>query len=277
MHKVVFTGCSFTAGNGWVDHPNSEEGRRLECKDHPDLWVNLVANQLNQLKDLQIVNAGQGGASNFEIFANTVDAISKFQNEIKLIFCQWTAMPRYSFSVGFELWSTHEGLPPSFRSKFDVNLNKGESYKRKYLDDLLDKLLALHHLHPEIVKVVRYCNVLQNLARAFGIKIYFINGLCPWDQNYFTRLTEVLPESYTPFTKKEILNIDSRDDNDILKLYEIMHNDYEQAGGIDPTQWVNLYNSMMANRIDRNYDTHHPGIKSNQIYFQQIKNFLEKQ
>ena len=277
MSKLVFTGCSVTAGNGWIDIADSDESKKLEYKDFPGLWTNLCATQIDQLKDLEVVNFGKGGASNTEIFKNTVEAIADHNSDIGILCCQWTGMPRYNFDIGLELWATREGLQRSARSKHDVNLNCGTTWSRKYLDDILDRFLVLHHLHGEIVKVVEYSSILQKLSQQLNIKLYFVNGLCPWDQNYFVKLSGVLPEEYTMFTKKEILNIDSRDDTDIFKLYEIMHNDYEKAGGIDPTQWVNLYDSMMANKIDVNYDTQHPGIKSNQLYFQQIKKFLETQ
>ena len=276
MAKVVFSGCSFTAGNGWID-TDLEKSLQTECKESPDLWVNLCHNQIDRLKTLDLVNIGQGGASNLEIFKNTVKVIGQYNNNIDTIFCQWTSVPRYNFSVGFESWPTTEGLQQSVRSTEDVNLNKNISWDRAYLDDLLDRLLVLHHLHGEIVKVVEYCNILQSLVNLFDIKIYFINGLCPWDQDYFVRLTEVLPEQFTPFTKKEILNIDSRDDNDIFKLYTQLHDEYQLAGGIDPTKWINLYSSMSSNKVDTNFDQLHPGTKSNQIYFQQIKTFLENQ
>jgi hypothetical protein len=276
MSKVIFTGCSLTAGNGWVDLPPADS-QGIECKDHPDLWVNLCHSELAQLKDLNLINLGQGGASNAEIFKNTVSAISEYQHNINTIFCQWTAMPRYTFNVGFELWRTSETTIPDARSKTDVNLSNGTKWDRKYLDDLLDRFLVLHHLHYEIINVVTYSNILQRLAKSFSIKLYFINGICPWDQDYFTRLNNVLPENYTTFTKNEILEINSRSDEDIFKLYNKLHTDYDDAGGIYPTQWINLYSSMVDNRIDVNYDKKHPGTKSNQIYFKQIKKFLETQ
>jgi len=272
MSKVVFAGCSFTAGNGW--NPNDFS---TSCKDHPDLWTNLCCSQIDQLKNLEILNYGQGAASNAEIFRNTAKAIAEHGSDIKIVFCQWSNMPRYTFDIGFELWTTSEGIHPGMRGKKDVNLNRGDKWSRKYIDDLLDRLLVLHHLHGEIIKVVEFCNILQKLAQQFNIKLYFINGLCVWDQNYFIRLSGVLPEQFTPFTKKEILNIETRDDEDIFKLYKIMHDDYDRAGGINLSQWVNLYNSMKQNILDTNYDNRHPGIKSNQLYAQQIKNFLETQ
>lgn len=280
MQKVIFTGCSYTAGNGWAD-TEPAKSMTIECKDDPRLWVNLCNTRIDQLINLEIVNLGKGGASNFEIFVNTVGAIGNFGTEIDTLFCQWTSMPRYNFDVGFELWPTREGLAPEgidrVKLTHDVNLNRGDSWTRKYLDDLLDRFLVLHHLHGEIVKVVEYTNILKNLCKKIGIKLYFINGICPWDQNYFVKLAKALPEEYTPFTKKEILNIKSRDDKDIFKLYNIMHDNYDQVGGIDPTTWINLYDSMHNNKIDKNYDNVHPGIQSNQLYFQQVKNFLENQ
>jgi hypothetical protein len=274
MSKVVFTGCSFTSGVGWVD-VDPAISTNIDDKTNANLWVNLCHTQIDQLKNLDLINYGQGGASVTEIFKNTVQAIAEHKNDTRLLFCQWTSMPRYSFRVGFELWRTDIGIQLSHRPKFDVVLNRGDRWDRKYLDDLLNRLLVLHHLHGEIVKVVEYSSTLQKLAQAFGIKIYFVNGLCPWDQNYFVRLYNALPEDYTAFTKKEILNIESRDDNDIQKLYTIMHDEYDQVGGIDPANWVNLYSSMGQNKIDVNYDNLHPGIKSNQHYFQQVKQFLQ--
>jgi hypothetical protein len=273
MSKLIFTGCSFTAGNGWRDSTDPAVSK-LECKDHPNLWVNLVATQIEQFADTEVVNFGKGGLSNAEIFANTVDAMTSCQ-DIDTVFCQWTSMPRYTFDVGFELWPTTEGLLVQARSLEDVKLSNGQTYPRKYLDDILDRFLALHHLHLEIVKVLKYCTVLQNLSQQLDIKLYFVNGLCPWDLNYFMRLHNVLPEAYTPFTKKEILEIDSRDDQDIFALYSNMHNDYDAAGGCHAPRWINLYDSMLSNIVDTNYDHRHPGTKSNQLYLQQVKNFLK--
>jgi len=274
MSKVVFTGCSFTAGNGWVN-ADPDTSKKIADKTNDSLWVNLCHTQIDQLKNLELINYGQGGASNADIFKNTVQAIANHKDQIDLLFCQWTSMPRYSFDVGFELWNTAESIDPRARSTINVGLSSGKKWDRKYLDDLLNRLLVLHHLHGEIVKVVDYSNILQKLAQGFGIKLYFINGLCPWDQDYFLRLTVGTPEDYTPFTKKEILDIDSKSDKDIQKLYTIMHDDYDRVGGIDPASWVNLYSSMKQNQTDSNYDNAHPGIISNQHYLQQVKQFLE--
>jgi len=279
MTKVVFTGCSFTAGNGWAT-ANPKESAKIEVKDHPDLWVNLCHCNIDDLKNLELINLAQGGASNTDIFENTVKSIATHGNQISYLFCQWTAMPRYNFRVGFELWNTNESLQnSSLRSPGGVNLNRGDSWSREYLNDLLDRLLVLHHLHGEIVKVVGYTSIISQLCKKFNIACGFINGLCPWDQDYFVRLNTdtVKPEQFTKFTKTDILNIETRDDQDIYNLYNQAHNEYELAGGIDPANWINLYNSMISTQTDYNNDNIHPGKHSNLNYYNSVKQFLETQ
>lgn len=268
--RVVFAGCSFTAGNGWANLP-PEESLRTACKDSPHLWVNICHKGISRIKDLELVNIGQGGASNTEIFENSVRSISSLGDEIDVMFCQWTSAPRYNFNVGFELWNTSESIHDMNFRKHDIHLNRGDHWPREYVKDLLDRLRVMHHLHWEILKIVDYSATLFKLAKQIGFDIFFINGLCPWDNNYFTRLDNVMPEQYTPFTKKEILNIDSRDDQDIFKLYNLAHDHYQAAGGINDRQWINLYDSFSKKKIDTNFDLKHPGEKSNILYCNLIK------
>jgi hypothetical protein len=275
--KVIFVGCSYTAGTGWVDLP-SEQSIRFECKEHPDLWVNICHREISPLQNLELINIGQSNASNTDIFENLIQALSEHENETKYVICQWTAMPRYNFQVGFETWETSESLnyPMLFgRPKHDVNLNKGISWPRKYINDLLDRLLVLHHLHWEILKVVKYTASISKLCKKFGIKLVFINGVCPWDSEYFTIIPEnSKPEDLTSFTKKEILNINTRNDEEIWQLYYLAHQDYQIYGGIDPKQWINLYDPWHKKKIDTNYDKLHPGILSNQMFASQVKEFF---
>lgn len=265
-NKGVFVGCSFTAGNGWV-----EESEKTECKNSPYLWVNICHRNLARLKNLELVNMGQLGASNTDIFTNAVRLISSSKDDIDILFCQWTSAPRYNFNVGFELWNTFESLAYTQTPTHDVNLNRGDYWPREYVKDLLDRLRVMHHLHWEILKIIDYSATLSKLAKQIGFDIFFINGICPWDENYFTRLKNCMPEDYTLFTKKEILNIDSRDNQDIFKLYNLAHDHYQQAGGINEAEWINLYGSFQNRQIDFNYDLSHPGKESNLIFYDLIR------
>lgn len=268
MSYVIFSGCSFTAGSGW-DKKNPCMANPL-C---PDLWVNLCHTNIKELSNLELLNVGIPGGSNTEIFESVVNVIANYADAIDTIFCQWTSMPRYNFNIGLELWDTSEGF---IQRQHPVRLSSGEEYSREYITNLIDRIKAMHHLHYEILKVVKYTNIISNLAKKFNIKLFHINGLCPWDNNYFTPLSNVTPEDYTHFTKTAILNIKNRPDQDIFYLYKQVHRQYNDAGGINESDWINLYSSFLDNRVDTNFDGGHPGTKSNHLYFNLVKNFLGK-
>jgi hypothetical protein len=271
--KLVFTGCSFTAGSGW--DKNVTKNANTTCKDYPGLWVNLCHKNITDFSELELVNLAQNGASNNEIFQQTMESISIFGSDIHTIFCQWTSMPRYNFNAGFELWNTSESFSELYDLTHDINLNRGDSWPREYVKDLIDRIRVLHHLHWEILAVVRFTNIIDKLVKKLHIQhVYFVNGLCPWDKDYFIKLTNARPEDYTPFTKKEILNIDSRDDKDIVTLYNLAHKNYQEAGGVDQDKWINLYNSFNNNKIDTNFDNLHPGTQSNLKYYDLVKQKL---
>lgn len=272
MKKLLFSGCSYTAGNGF-----DQNNPLRAVKDSPHLWTNLFQQSALKYKNMEQVNIGVGGASNTEIFENTVKSLAEYGSDVDTMFCQWTSMPRYNFVAGFELWSTNVSFVMDEKITHDINLNNGTTWTRSYVNDLIDRLRVMHHLHWEILKVVNYTNIIKKLAVKLNINnVFFINGLCPWDENYFVELQNVLPNQYTNFTKKEILNIDSKDDQDIFKLYKLAHRHYQEAGGINENEWINLYNSYNSQQIDFNFDSKHPGIESNKLYVQLIKNRLDE-
>jgi hypothetical protein len=123
--KLLFTGCSHTAGNGWADI-KPEESTKIEVKDSPHLWVNLCHNRIERFGTLDLINVGRGGASNTDIFQNTVREMATHSNKIDTVICQWTVMPRYNWNVGFELWDTSEDLGHNRIQlrKHDVSLNR---------------------------------------------------------------------------------------------------------------------------------------------------------
>lgn len=272
---MIFTGCSFTAGNGWRDC-DPKISVITEVKDCPELWVNLCYKNIDTINQLKLLNLAAGGASNTEIFESTLKAITDHNSNIDTVFVQWSAMPRYNFNVGFELWTTEEHLGGFDNAHHDVGLNNGDYYPRSYINDVLSRLHAMHHLHWEILKVVNYTNILTKIANYLGIKnIFFINGICPWDKNYFIKQINTKPENYTPFTKSKILNIETRNDKDLHLLYVKAHSQYTAAGGIDSSVWINLYNSFYDQIIDTNFDGVHPGTKSNQKFYQTIHTRLK--
>jgi hypothetical protein len=270
VKTFVIAGCSVTSGVGW-----NENNHFTDAKDDFRLWTNLCHRNIKRFQNLKLLNVGQAGASNSDIFQNAVRVIANNNISIDTMFVQWTSGPRYTFNAGFELWNTSEVLVHgNSPRKHNIKLNNGEYWTREYVHDLTDRLRVLHHLHWEIVKIVDYSSMLSNLAQQKEFDIFFINGICPWDENYFVELHNVTPEEYTAFTKKHIIDIESRSDEDIHKLYHLAHQHYREAGGINQSQWINLYNSFYNLRTDFNFDGSHPGQQSNQTFFNLIKSQL---
>jgi hypothetical protein len=260
MKKVLFAGCSYTAGIGFD----------LEKKD-PRLWVNLL-HQNSRLKDLELNNCARGGRSNAGIFQDAVFHIS--QGHTAVAFVCWTSVPRYEMELGVETYATRAVFFPN-GSMIDHNLNDIQ-YSKAYLERIRDRFTALAHPHHEIVNVICYVNALIRLCQLTGTQIYFINSMCPWDQDYFVKLNNVLPDSYTDFTKK-ILNVETRNDKEVFEIYNQIHNDYNNYGGIQTTYWLSVYNSLRNQLIDYNNDGMHPGSQSNQLYFNQLVKLVNQQ
>jgi hypothetical protein len=255
----LFSGCSFTKGNGF--QLNDQE---------PGLWVNLLHSSNKNLQSTKLINVGKGGRSNPGIFQDTVYYLTKLKP--KYAFVEWTSMPRFEIALGLELYDTRCVLSPG--QKFsNVNLNH-ISYTKSYLSNLRDSLLAATHLHKEIYNLVHFVNSLIRLADLIGTKLFFINGICPWDENYFNQLSNVAPSQYTQFTQ-ELLSVSNRSDREIYALYSKMHNEYNDAGNIQPNYWINLYSSFKDLQIDSNSDGHHPGLKSNKIFSELINSYLQ--
>jgi hypothetical protein len=261
MSKIAFTGGSITAGLGW------------NLPDEQDLmWVNLV--HKNCFSDLSCINAARNGAPNAFIFQKSIDLVVN-TNDLAYLFCSWVSAPRYFIDPGFELYTTSVHFGPN-SAIHDVDLNTG-TIPKKYIENLKNRFLALHHYHHDIVMIVEYVNIINKLCKQKNITVYHVNDSCGWDKNYFDRLENVSPEEYTAFTKTSILNIINRSDDDIFKLYTKLHNEYDSAGGIDESSWINLYSSWIDNKIDRNHDGQHPGQQSNFNYYITVNNFLKSQ
>lgn len=252
MAYTLFSGCSYTYGTGFP----------LE-KDDPALWVNLLHSHNQHLISTSLLNVSCGGRSNEGIFQDTV--YNLLHNDIKYAIVEWSSMPRYNLSVGLELYQTKISVIPN-ATIVDQNLNDIK-YTSKYLNSIRDRFTSLAHLHFEIYNLVYYVNSLIKLAKLTNTKIFFVNGMCPWDGNYFTKLENVLPGDYTAFTQR-LINVDNRDDAEIYQLYEKIHTEYNLVGGINEYSWLNLYNSMREQLVDRNDDNSHPGTISNKNYYE---------
>lgn len=260
MKKLVISGCSFSSGAGFENTKNSEH-----------LWVNLCHKNIDILSNLNLDNRSQDGFSNAEIFREAINAIAIDNENIDYLFCAWTFFPRLNFQIGFELYETNASLSGV---NGDINLTN-INYTKSYINEVTNRFRVLLHSQKEIIDLIKYVNIVKNLSKKFNIKIVNINSMCPWDTNFFNFIDYSFPEELTNITKTEILNFKNRDDKEIKQLYNKQHIQYQNEGGIQESSWLNLYNSFKDQQIDVNLDNQHPGIKSNFLYYTQIKNYLE--
>lgn len=250
MSLTLFAGCSYTKGAGWAD----------EDKDQ-NLWTNILHSSNQYLKHTTSVNLSQTGISNSKIFKIAVDGLVTYRPQYA--FVQWTSYPRYNILLSVETYASTMIMGPGV-AVFDYNLHD-VTYPRDYLQNINDRFLTLHHPHQGIAEIVEYVNTLIKLAEQIDCKIFFINGICPWDDNYFEKLENTTPSNYTEFTRK-CLHTETRSDQEVFQLYEKIHSEYKELGSIQAKHWLNLYQSMYQNLVDVNLDNVHPGKNSNIFY-----------
>ena len=257
MKYTIFSGCSFTSG----------AGLNLE-RNEPDLWVNRLYNEF--FSHTAKLNVSKAGRANAGIFQDTVNALTTYPVEYVIV--QWTSMPRYELELGFEIYQTRQYFIPNSPCQ-DINTNS-INYTSDYLNTVRDRFTSLAHDCYEIKNLLEYTNSIIKLSQLIGARVFFINGLCPWDDTFFNKKTNCLPNQYTKYTQK-LLNVINRDDNEIYQLYSKLHDTFTDAGTINESLWLNLYSPMHKNKIDLNTDQLHPGIKSNNKYFELFSKSLD--
>jgi len=255
ISKILIAGCSFANGSGL---PGESTNSRI--------WANQLANKLHAKS---VKNIAKTGANNQWIFLETVSALIKDTYDLVLV--EWSAIPRYKINVGLELYSTDSMLDRS------INLVGKETISATWLNDLKNSLLKLHNDHWDILNLVKYINVLIELqTKSRSGEIFFINGLCPWSDQYFVKKPFNLPSDLDKYTY-DILQADQRDDSEALQLYDMIHRQYQEYGGIQESRWLNLYESQMKTKIDTVSSTDlHPGYASQDMYSNNFYKILKE-
>jgi hypothetical protein len=178
---------------------------------------------------------------------------------------------RFNFHVGLELYTVSTNL----RNE-DININNNVNISGKWLSSLGDNLRKIHNDHWDILNLVKYVNVLIKLQEHTGGKIVFVNSLGPWPDNYFQPKLINLPSDLSEY-EQNLLQVDTRDDEEVFQLYKMIHDHYDSYGGIRANYWLNLYQSLRTLQIDTVSDIdNHPGYKSQEVYSQYLVPILEK-
>jgi hypothetical protein len=254
--KVLAVGCSMTRGHGLVHESND-----------PELWTN----KLFPSDRYVVSNKSMTGANNHWIFLETVSHLLKETYDIVLV--GWSAIPRFNFHVGLELYPVHTRL----NNDVDINLNNHNTVTGKWLKSVGDSLLKIHNDHWDMLDLVKYVNTLILLQeKTNNGQVFFVNTLGPWTENYFTKKQINLPSDLTPF-EQNLLQVETRNDDEIFQLYDMIHEHYNTFGGIREPHWLNLYSSLRSMQIDNASATdHHPGYQSQKMFDHYLTPMLQQ-
>jgi hypothetical protein len=252
--KVLVVGCSYAVGYG------------LDQERHdPRLWSNQL------FPTAEITNAGKTGANNHWIFLETISQLRKQHYDIVLV--AWSAIPRYNVQVGLELYQVNTLL----RHSKDIHLSSNVTIPGTWLDSIGNSLDKIHNDHWDLLDLIKYVNTLIELqSTSRQGKLVFVNSLGPWCDNYFEYKNIQLPSDLDPYVQ-ELLEVDKRDDNDIFDLYNMIHSQYAEYGGIQEKYWLNLYNSLRVQQVDSISESDkHPSYQSQQVYTNYLTPILHK-
>jgi hypothetical protein len=251
--STIFCGCSYVQGIGL----------ELE-KNDSNLWVNILHKSIGPLSATRLINAGVGGAANEDIFLSALHNLLDHQ-DCCYLFVAWTSLKRLHVNPSVELYATNLYLERS--SIPDVGVNPNITIPGKYVENIRDRFFDLTHTHYDLLKILQYTNVIGQLANKLDVKVFFINSLLPVDTNYFTHiLTETRVPTDTTFYTQKLLNLDTRDDEEYLILYDKIHSEYKKTGGLDHN-WLNIDRGFRRYfYADAGNDNLHPGIKSNKNF-----------
>jgi hypothetical protein len=253
--KVLVVGCSMTRGHGLIHESND-----------PELWVN----KLFPPEQYVVSNKAMTGANNHWIFLETISSL--LQETYDIVLVGWSAIPRFNFHVGLELYPVMTRLTESY----DINANNHVTITGKWLKSLGDNLKKIHNDHWDFLDLVKYVNTLIMLQEQKNNgRVFFVNTLAPWPDGYFSKKQISLPSDLSLF-EQHLLQVETRDDSEIFQLYDMVHEHYKSYGGIRETHWLNLYSSLRTMQIDDASATDaHPGYKSQALFDQYLTPILQ--
>lgn len=243
--KAVFAGCSFTVGSGFPVHLRDTY-----------IYDRLVSNHFK----FDRINIGVEGASNYKIFMGVAQALC--YDQIDIVFVQWSALNR--------IW-----LSPEPGVSYTILNNKqiiDSRFKPEFLKKFSDTLKVLNHDFQNIIDLIDYCSIIDNLAQHTSTKVVYINGMVPWTKEISNPIDEDLSNFLSDYTK-EVLNFNTSTDDRIIKNFKVLH---EKFLNLDCNKWVNLFEPFQKNSIDTGPEGHHPGVNSHAWLASQIINHINK-
>ena len=189
-------------------------------KHDPRIYPNLIGNADNN---------AEGGSSNLKIFTRAAKALIDRQHDS--YFVQWSALHRH--------W-----VYPSPKQGFYIG-----SYTDQNLADknFVAQYQLLNHDYSNIMSLIDYTRILQQMANDAGQDVWFINGMLPWTEDM---LTGSEPSNYALSLYQGLDNKETQD------FSERLQNNLEL---VDWQQWINPWHSISDVQEDNAPLDNHPG------------------
>jgi len=262
MKRMLISGASVSAGH-----------ELPEGAQNPKLFVNRLAVEILGYPFDNIDNISIVGVDNKHIFLDTALSICT-GNYSDVLIC-WQSIPRINLNFGLECYNTTAAIVSPEKDCKDINLVAGQKIAGDKILDLRQFLLRYHNMHWEILELIKYINILKSIGQLHNIQLHFVNYNMTWPAGgYFQEIEWQEPTDLDKFTQ-DVLQSDFRDDNEVQQLYQMIHTQYREAGGINPELWLNLYAPLRAMKLDTS-DSSHPGLLSQQVFFDYLSVTLKK-
>lgn len=253
MKKIAFFGGSIPAGVGYP-----------ELSESPMLYPNLFKKY-----NFDIENCSISGANHNEIFLNALNYI--VSNSIDTIVIEWNGFFRFRFhpapNVNFYLSAGGHNQPePTVHYQPIGN---------KDINTLLRLLVHLNHEYFSIMTLLDYCKILVSVCKDKNINLVMFNGSIPWKNDLIKIHTPGNLESELSNYTKSLINMDHRDDFEIIDLLAEIKKKFQQ---INPDVWANdPFLRISDYTIDLAPLDDHPGPKTHQLIAEFIyKNLTER-
>ena len=248
--KIAFNGCSFTRGDGFS----------IAERDTA-LYYGQVAKHLG----CEFDNNAKGGYSNLRIFHSAYEDI--VSNKYDTVFVQWSYVNRTWLSPKPNQWYF-------MGSRFvPINNIYGESltFTKAEIDKITDTYMLLNGDYQNLIELVTYSNILEQLAKVYNTKIVFINGIVLWTEDMFQPFDSVAGLSNYA---KEVYDIETNTQSPVEQFH---NNLYNKTSTLNKNLWINLYDSMFNITFDfAPEDGVHPGPKTHKLLAEKVILFLEK-
>ena len=237
--KILITGCSFSSGWG-------------VSASWPDLLGDNLAVNINCV--------AESSSSNQDIFIKTCKNLHNTSYDLILV--QWSALNRITVS------------PSSINSKIVVSHNN--QFLKESLPNLnssnIDTFVRVFTLlnqdwkhYFDLIDMIEY---LQNDSR-----IYFINALLPWDNDFFDigwDIPLIKPNQFL----SNLLQVDEFDD---VQLKILLESVIQSRDKINKLKWINLTQNWNELKVDVvSHSDPQPGNKSQMVFANQVADFIKK-